>query len=713
MKRLLVLTTAVSILALAPPAEAGEYQVRSCDASHGNGAWAAEVSSGYVTAYTACPGEGIVTRMSGGAERAPNLVSASHVLAAPPGTRIVRLQGDFRFHSQNGWYVGFVNDAPSWAWCGSGCTSFGNYWPTDIALDTSWVRAQVTCFYGGGCVRSNQYGILAMQNVVVTIRDPTPPGVAITGGSLVVPGWRRGNQDISLSGWDSTGIRRIELKVDGKDAGILTSPCDFGRPRPCIDVSGVVGLPTGVVASDGRHVVTAVATDAADNQSAASREVLIDNTPPQQALDVRIEGGEGWRSRNGFGFGWRNPVQSAAPIGAVRYALCPVANLDGDLRGCAEGAVRGRGIASVPDLRVAQPGEWRLKLWLEDEAGNADRERAVSAGVLRFDDDVPAVRIAPFSDSDPTRVRVRASDPTSGIADGQVEARREGEDAWRSLPVRMEEGGFSAIIDDETLPRGRYELRARAVDRAGNERSAQTMANGDPATRTLPLRIATRLAVGAPKRIRARDARGRLRYRTVLRTSPRARYGRTIPLTGRLTMPGGNPLAGAEVEVWERIRLAAAGWRRVSALRTTRTGRFHFKALRGPSRTLKFRYPGTATIRSRTTQVELGVRAVTSFRANRTRVVNGEEIRFRGRLKGRQQGETGKLLHLQVFTRGRWSTFATPRADRVTGRWSEPYRFSATRGLVRYRFRVLIPREASFPYDTGTSRSVRVTVRGL
>ena len=178
-------------------------------------------------------------------------------------------------------------------------------------------------------------------------------------------------------------------------------------------------------------------------------------------------------------------------------------------------------------------------------------------------------------------------------------------------------------------------------------------------------------------------------------------------------MPGGNPLAGADVEVWERVKLASADWRRVSVLRTTRTGRFRFKALRGPSRTLKFRYPGTATIRSRTMQVELGVRAMTTFRASRDRVVNGEEIRFHGRLKGRQRGETGKLLYLQVFTRGRWSTFATPRANRATGVWSEPYRFTATRGLVRYRFRVLIPREASFPYETGASRSVRVTVRGL
>jgi hypothetical protein len=94
-------------------------------------------------------------------------------------------------------------------------------------------------------------------------------------------------------------------------------------------------------------------------------------------------------------------------------------------------------------------------------------------------------------------------------------------------------------------------------------------------------------------------------------------------------------------------------------------------------------------------------------------VVNGEDVRLHGRLKGRQLGATGKLIHLQVYTRGRWSTFATPRANRASGLWSQAYRFTATRGLVRYRFRAVVPRETSFPYETGRSHSVWVTVRGL
>ena len=111
MKRLLVLTTAVLVLGLAPPAVAGTYDVVACGTGTGNGSWVPHVSNGYVTAYTTCPGEGIVTRMSGGSEKAPNLASAYQEFTAPPGTRIVRLTANMLFNSQNGWNLGFIDDS--------------------------------------------------------------------------------------------------------------------------------------------------------------------------------------------------------------------------------------------------------------------------------------------------------------------------------------------------------------------------------------------------------------------------------------------------------------------------------------------------------------------------------------------------------------------------------------------------------------------------
>ena len=105
------------------------------------------------------------------------------------------------------------------------------------------------------------------------------------------------------------------------------------------------------------------------------------------------------------------------------------------------------------------------------------------------------------------------------------------------------------------------------------------------------------------------------------------------------------------------------------------------------------------------------VPARSSITVDRRLVPNGESVTFRGRLVGRPLPDGGKLVDLQVKLRGRWRTFAAPRADSA-GRWSYAYRFEATRGVVRYSFRARIRREAAYPYELGHSRIVRVTVRG-
>jgi hypothetical protein len=718
MKRLLVLTTAVLTVSLAPPAGAGTYTVTACqgnpnDGATGNGSWVADMSDPFVSSYTACPGEGIVTRMSTGSGTAWNGASSRHTFTAPPGNRVIGIAADLKFNATRGWYAGFVDSSPSWIWCGPSCTSFGLYLHYSLGTNTQQLFAQVTCGRPEGCPRFASDGVLAMKNVTVTVADDIAPSVAITGGSVTQPGWHTGDQTVQFAASDSAGARFVRFYVNQAFVKEHGTACDDDRPRPCPDTSGTVTLPAEVFRSDSSHVVHAQAIDAAGNERWTSHRVLVDRTPPAQPQDVVVDGGGAWRATNTFSVSWRNPVQDASPIDGAHYVLCPAANDPGDSRGCVQRTQRVHGISQVDAFAVPSPGEWRLTLWLRDEVGNADRERSVSVGGLRFDDEVPTIGITPLDDDDPTRIRVLAADQVSGIAQGEIEVRRHGEEAWRSVPATLEKTGLSAVVDDEVMPKGTYDVRARVIDRAGNERSTTTQTDGQPAIRTLPLRVTTRLVVGKPTRVRARGADGKRRYRTVLRVRPRARFGRTIPLTGQLTMPGGNPLAASTVEVWERTALATAEWRRVSEVRTDGSGRFHFMALQGPSRTLKFRYPGTATIRARSTQVDLRVRAVTSFRASRSTVVNGEEVRFFGRLKGRQLGSTGKLIHLQVYTRGRWSTFATPRASRSTGRWSVPYRFTATRGVVRYRFRALVPREASFPYEAGASRSRTVKVRGL
>ena len=250
---------------------------------------------------------------------------------------------------------------------------------------------------------------------------------------------------------------------------------------------------------------------------------------------------------------------------------------------------------------------------------------------LGFDPTPPQVALREPDPDDPLRIRVKASDATSGIARGEVELRRRGRNTWHSLATQLNPAGFSALVDDEALGDGVYDVRVRATDRAGNEASASTRPGGRPATVVLPLRVKTRLAVG---KVRRSHRRSRVRRSLVRR--PSIGFGRSARLHGRLTMPGGNPIPDADIDVWERIALPDSAWRRVASVRTSRTGRFTFKAVRGPSRLLRFRYAGTPTIRARTSLVDLRVRASSSLQVNRHRLVNGEDVTFHGRVRGRR-----------------------------------------------------------------------------
>jgi hypothetical protein len=173
---------------------------------------------------------------------------------------------------------------------------------------------------------------------------------------------------------------------------------------------------------------------------------------------------------------------------------------------------------------------------------------------------------------------------------------------------------------------------------------------------------------------------------------------------------GGRPLAGAQIGVYEQSRIGG-GARRAGTLGTDSSGRFRHQVGTGASRTLRYRYEGTPRVKPAAAQVTVLVRARTAVKVSRRLLRNGDTVRFSGRLLGGPVPDGGKLIDLQAHYRRQWRTFATPRTD-VGGRWQQDYRFEATRGLVRYRFRARIRREAAYPYELGYSRVLGVTVRG-
>jgi hypothetical protein len=87
-------------------------------------------------------------------------------------------------------------------------------------------------------------------------------------------------------------------------------------------------------------------------------------------------------------------------------------------------------------------------------------------------------------------------------------------------------------------------------------------------------------------------------------------------------------------------------------------------------------------------------------------------VRFSGRLRllGTALPPGGKIVVLEAFQNGRWTTVRATRATGPNASWAATAQFRGNPG--RFRLRLRIPREAAvFPYEVGYSPSIVVRVR--
>jgi hypothetical protein len=188
-------------------------------------------------------------------------------------------------------------------------------------------------------------------------------------------------------------------------------------------------------------------------------------------------------------------------------------------------------------------------------------------------------------------------------------------------------------------------------------------------------------------------------------------FGKPASVRGRLVAATGAPIKSAEVTVLARPAMAGGEYRAVAAVVSDHAGAFTYRVPPGPARTLDFHFRGSDRYKHADDQVMLRVPAAATIKASRHSLRNGQRVVFSGRLLGRPYPEKGKVLDLQAYYRRRWRTFATPRASR-NGTWRYKYRFQATRGVVRYRFRLRARATSDYPYEIGYSKATSVRVHG-
>jgi hypothetical protein len=196
-------------------------------------------------------------------------------------------------------------------------------------------------------------------------------------------------------------------------------------------------------------------------------------------------------------------------------------------------------------------------------------------------------------------------------------------------------------------------------------------------------------------------------------TRLRSPYGRTETIDGRLTAPGGVPIAGARVDVRATPAYTGAKLVTITSPSTGPDGRFKIRLPRGvSSRTLRLAYRSHLgdAVPAATRSLSLSVDAGIAMRiAPRTASV-GQSIFFRGRLLGGPVPRGGKQLVLEARSPGGpWIEFDVVRTD-ARGRYHASYRFKFA-GPARYQFRVRSEAEADYPFAAGSSNVVAVFER--
>lgn len=709
-------TAVLWVCALSAPtaAQAGSYTVLACDAAgvfgYAGGSWLHVPAPNM--GYTLCPSNGdqyrgISTRIDG---PVPNGTSERAAFYAPAGTSISHLRWSGRLaRGACHWAVGMralPSNTLTFGWDpGKSCpsTSFdtgGAVLGFSMPPGTTALAQYVQC----GASSCDRTGTMHTRSAEVRIDDPHLPDIGLPAEGLLAPKWVGGDQQVTAVVTDNVGVANVSASLSGLAPEQRSGGCNptLAKPGADLPLSARIGTRD---APNGTNTFRVAATDCAGNTASSDRTIRVDNVAPDRVRPV-VTGGDGWRRLNAFTVRWTNSADGLSPITRTHYEVCTPAV--GCERGLREGSPEG-----LSDIRTQAAGDSSLTVQVEDEAGN--RSPVSDPVHLRFDPDPPELAFEDSDPADPLRVRVRAADEVSGVVGGEIEIRSRGASSWQSLVTSVEGEHLLATVDDERFATGIYDLRARAVDQAGNERSVATRPDGSAAGFQLPARVSTRLRAGV-KRITARRVtrRRRGKRQTVLRkvvryrASARARLGSTLVVAGALTNPDGQPIDFAPIEVLQRRR---NGFLTVGAARTDARGRFTYRVKATRNRGLVFRYAGTPRVRGSVADFNLQVRAAATMRASRRRLLNGQAVLFGGRVGG-SIPPSGKLIEIQAFFRGRWRTISTARTLR-TGKWRFSYRFGATTGVVSYRFRLCVPLEGGFPFARGCSRTVRVTVRGL
>jgi hypothetical protein len=340
---------------------------------------------------------------------------------------------------------------------------------------------------------------------------------------------------------------------------------------------------------------------------------------------------------------------------------------------------------------------------------------ALTGGTLGSGGPQAGVRSVGYDASDTesgvAKVEVLLNDRVVAVRDFSADPARCPHTNWNACQERLVE---EVAVDTSAVPDGTYTLGARATDAAGNGTVARegpvTIRNGSPSAAGGPGQATGKpgggaVAAGPPIGVHLTHVDSK---RTFV-TTRLIRYGSRATLRGVLRDSAGDPIPNAVIDVLLQTERKNSRLRKVTSRTTDAKGRFEYRTNPGPSRLVRFGYGRTSanSMYSFTHDVKVKTKAGVTLHVSRSRLRNGQSVRFHGTIRGNKQR---KVLEVQVRKPGGWDTISSVRSD-SKGHWIWRYRFKRTFEPTRYAFRARVRTESGFPYATGHSRQRTVTVR--
>ncbi len=588
-------------------------------------------------------------------------------------------------------------------------------WPTGGYLDFNRFAFELACVRAARCDASGN-NATDLNGIVFVLSDDSDSQAAFThtDASLLAGRWVKGTQNVTFSVSDQgSGIRQERMYVDNGELWSLDhgpecntsssqgngewarsySPCPTGGPW---DRS--IPINTAAFKDGANHTVQVCTQDfgqyqglsGTGGQTCTARTIATDNSAPAAPEGISVLSSNPARYLDQFGAQFSLPPNEGSPITKAYYNIVDAA---GNVVTPSQsvGGVNPTAIQTINGPK--QAGDYRLRVWLEDEVGFVG----------------PAATVQIPHDTTPPAAPQNAS-----VAAPMSDRGTDGFDLrWHNLndsgaPInaahyRILNGAGGAVVPEQTMggegieaiknldtPRdsGGFTLQLWLSDAEGNVGAPVSVplvydcVRDDVDSGAL---LSSSLGPDGASRKLVKQGSGAL-------------------VEGKLLDAAGSPVGDAPICVFSTV-VTDTTQKFLGVSMTNADGSYEFAVKPGASRDLKVDY--RSQHREISSKVELVTKVRPSFEAVSTVVHNKGVARFRGALPGPHNDEV--LVVLQAKKGDGWIVFRRMTTG-PKGQFAGSYRFNKTRQATEYVMRAQVRKQRGYPYREGSSAPIQVIV---